>query len=135
GSALVEWDGVAELQIACNTFTKEWLSCRTDPPRVKEMQRGVLEFLFLNHPLDCPICDQSGECYLQDYYMTNGQYQSRLDTAKVHKRKVVRIGERVVLDAERCVLCTRCIRFCDEITGTGELYIVNRGNRSEITTY
>lgn len=132
---LIELDGVPKPQIACNTFTKEGLGFRTDTPRVKEMQRAVLEFLFLNHPLDCPICDQSGECYLQDYYMSNGQYESRLDTAKVHKRKVQRIGPRVVLDAERCVLCTRCIRFCDEVTGTGELYIVNRGNRSEITTY
>lgn len=132
---LIEVDGVAKPQIACNSYAKEGLSFRTETPRVKEMQRSVLEFLFLNHPLDCPICDQSGECYLQDYYMTNGQYLSRLDTSKVHKRKVQRIGERVVLDAERCVLCTRCIRFCDEITGTGELYIVNRGNRSEITTY
>lgn len=132
---LIEVDGIAKPQIACNTFAKEGLKFQTESARVKELQRAVLEFLFLNHPLDCPICDQSGECYLQDYYMANGRYQSRLDTEKVHKRKVVEAGPRVTLDAERCVLCSRCVRFCDQVTGTGELYIVNRGNRSEIAVY
>lgn len=132
---LCEVEGVGKPQIACNTFAKDGVKIHTDTPRVKELQAAVLEFLFLNHPLDCPICDQSGECYLQDYYMSNGQYQSRLDTEKVHKRKVISAGPRVTLDAERCVLCSRCVRFCDSVTGTGELYIVNRGNRSEITTY
>lgn len=138
---LVEIEGMPKPAIACNTTVKDLVSkdgvrkVFTTTPRVKELQKSVLEFLFLNHPLDCPICDQSGECLLQDYYMVNGQYDSRLDTAKVHKRKVVAVGPRVVLDAERCVLCTRCIRFCDSVTGTGELYIVNRGNRSEITNY
>ncbi len=138
---MVEVEGMPKPAIACNTFPRDLMTkdgtrqVFTTTPRVKELQQSVLEFLFLNHPLDCPICDQSGECFLQDYYMTNGQYQSRLDTPKVHKRKVVPVGPRVMLDAERCVLCTRCIRFCDSVTGTGELYIVNRGNRSEITTY
>mgnify|MGYP000511513753 CR=1 FL=1 len=132
---LVEVEGVGKPQIACNTFAREGVKIHTDTENVKGLQASVLEFLFLNHPLDCAICDQSGECYLQDYYMSNGQYDSRLDTPKVHKRKAALVGPRVVLDAERCVLCTRCIRFCDQVTGTGELYIVNRGNRSEITTY
>lgn len=138
---LVEVEGQAKPAIACNTFARDLVTkdgvrkVFTANPRVKEWQAAVLEFLFLNHPLDCPICDQSGECFLQDFYMTNGQYQSRLDTPKVHKRKVVDVGPRVKLDAERCVLCTRCIRFCDQVTGTGELYIVNRGNRAEITNY
>jgi NADH-quinone oxidoreductase subunit G len=127
--------------IACNTFARDlrgkegMRKVRTDSPKAKEWQAATLEFLFLNHPLDCPICDQSGECYLQDYYMLHGQYQSRLDLPKVHKRKVVPVGPRVTLDAERCVLCSRCVRFCDQITGTSELRIVNRGNRSEITTF
>jgi len=138
---LVEVEGSPKPVIACNTFGKDLQgkdgprAVQTASPKVKEWQRGVLEFLFLNHPLDCPICDQSGECFLQDYYMSHGQYESRLDIPKVHKRKVVEVGPRVMLDAERCVLCTRCVRFCDQITGTGELRIVNRGHRAEITTF
>ncbi len=132
---LIEIEGVSKLQIACNSFVKEGLAFRTDSDRVKQMQAGVLEFLFLNHPLDCPICDQSGECLLQDYYMSNGKYESRLDLPKHHKRKAVPVGPRVMLDAERCVLCTRCTRFCDQVTKTGELRIVNRGYRAEITTF
>ena len=138
---LVEIEGQPKPAIACNTRARELRTkdgvrkIFTANARVKEWQRAVLEFLFLNHPLDCPICDQSGECYLQDYYMSNGQYQSRLDLPKHHKRKVVDVGPRVKLDAERCVLCSRCVRFCDQITGTSELYIVNRGHRAEITSY
>lgn len=138
---LVEIEGQPKPAIACNTFARDLKTkdgvrpVHTVSPKVKEWQRAVLEFLFLNHPLDCPICDQSGECFLQDYYMANGQYVSRLDTPKLHKRKVVDIGPRVKLDAERCVLCGRCVRFCDAVTGTGELSIVNRGNRSEITSF
>jgi NADH-quinone oxidoreductase subunit G len=139
---LVELEGAPKPVIACNTYVRELTNrdgtvrkVLTESPKAKEWQRGVLEFLFLNHPLDCPICDQSGECLLQDYYMQHGQYESRLDTPKVHKRKATPVGPRVMLDAERCVLCARCVRFCDQVSGTGELYIVNRGNRSEITTY
>jgi NADH-quinone oxidoreductase subunit G len=138
---LVEVEGQPKPAIACNTFARDVVSkdgarpVFTASPKVKEWQRAVLEFLFLNHPLDCPICDQSGECFLQDYYMANGQYVSRLDTPKVHKRKAVDVGPRVKLDAERCVLCRRCVRFCDQVTGTGELAMVNRGNRMEITAF
>jgi NADH-quinone oxidoreductase subunit G len=138
---LVEVEGQPKPAIACNTFARDVKTkdgvrpVYTASPKVKEWQRAVLEFLFLNHPLDCPICDQSGECFLQDYYMSNGQYASRLDVPKVHKRKVVDVGPRVKLDAERCVLCSRCVRFCDQVSGTGELSIVNRGNRSEITNF
>ncbi|MBD3163011.1 MAG: 2Fe-2S iron-sulfur cluster binding domain-containing protein [Candidatus Eisenbacteria bacterium] len=132
---LIEVEGTPKPQIACNTFVREGLSVRTDTDRIKELRRAVLEFFFLNHPLDCPICDQSGECLLQDFYMRHGQYESRLDLPKVHKRKAVPVGARVTLDAERCVLCTRCVRFCDDVTGTGELRIVNRGHHSEITVH
>jgi NADH-quinone oxidoreductase subunit G len=137
----VEIEGQPKPAIACNTFARDVKTkdgvrpVYTASPKVKEWQRAVLEFLFLHHPLDCPICDQSGECFLQDYYMANGQYVSRLDTPKLHKRKAVEVGPRVKLDAERCVLCSRCVRFCDQVTGTGELAIVNRGNRSEITSF
>ncbi|MDM7915983.1 MAG: 2Fe-2S iron-sulfur cluster-binding protein, partial [Candidatus Eisenbacteria bacterium] len=132
---LIEVEGIPKPQVACNTFVKDGLKIRTETERVHELRKAVLEFFFLNHPLDCPICDQSGECLLQDFYMRHGQYESRLDLPKVHKRKVVDVGPRVVLDAERCVLCTRCVRFCDRVTGTGELRIINRGNRSEIGTF
>lgn len=129
---LIEIDGVAKPQVACNTFVKDGLKIRTDTEKLKDLRRSVLEFFFLHHPLDCPICDQAGECLLQDFYMEIGQYESRFDLPKHHKRKVVDVGPRIVLDAERCVLCNRCVRFCDKITGTGELRIISRGHRSEI---
>lgn len=132
---LIEVDGAPKPQIACNLFAKDGLKIRTDTENVKRLRQAVLEFLFLNHPLDCPICDQSGECLLQDFYMRHGQYESRLDLPKVHKRKAIDVGPRVVLDAERCVLCQRCVRFCDLVTGTGELRVINRGNHSEIGVF
>jgi NADH-quinone oxidoreductase subunit G len=107
----------------------------TQSPRAIEGRRGVLEFLLINHPLDCPICDQAGECGLQDYYMQYGLYRSRFQEEKVHKRKVVDFGPDVVYDAERCILCTRCVRFCDEITRTSELDVFYRGDTVEIATF
>jgi NADH-quinone oxidoreductase subunit G len=95
----------------------------------------VLEFLLINHPLDCPICDQAGECGLQDYYMQYGLYHSRFQEEKVHGRKVVDFGPDVVFDSERCILCTRCVRFCNEITKTNELGIFQRGDTAQIATF
>lgn len=118
--------------IACNMQARDGLAIRTDTPQVKQMRKSVMEFLLKNHPLDCPICDQSGECRLQDYYMEHGQYESRLADAKVNKHKRADIGDHLVLDAERCVACTRCVRFGDEITGTGELRLFNRTDHTEI---
>ncbi|MBN2695873.1 (2Fe-2S)-binding protein [bacterium] len=117
---------------ACHTIVSDGMSVQTDTPKVKKTREGVLEFLFLNHPIDCPICDQAGECYLQDHYMAHGAYESRLDTEKVKKNKAIPIGEHVILDSERCVLCSRCVRFTKEISKTEELAIFNRGNHSEI---
>ena len=91
-----------------------------------------MEFHLINHPLDCPVCDQAGECWLQIYYMKHGLYDPRMVEEKVHKPKAVPLGPHVMLDAERCILCSRCVRFCDEITDTGELGIFNRGDHSEI---
>jgi NADH-quinone oxidoreductase subunit G len=91
-----------------------------------------MEFHLINHPLDCPVCDQAGECWLQIYYMKHGLYDPRMTDEKVHKPKAVPLGPHVMLDAERCILCSRCVRFCDEITATGELGIFNRGDHSEI---
>src|SRR5262245_30997356 len=132
---LVEVDGGAKLQIACNTPVKDGMKIRCDTPVVAEARRGVLEFLLLNHPIDCPICDQAGECRLQEYYMGHGLYDARRNVDKVHKPKVVNLGPLVMLDAERCVLCSRCVRFCTEVAGTEELYIKERGHQAEIATF
>ena len=118
--------------IACNTVAADGMVVRTETERVKETRRSVMEFHLINHPLDCPVCDQAGECWLQIYYMKHGLYDPRMIDEKVHKPKAVPLGPHVMLDAERCILCSRCVRFCDEITGTGELGIFNRGDHSEI---
>ena len=132
---LIEIDGVPKPQIACNTPVKDGMIIRTTSPAIQEARRGVLEFLLLNHPIDCPICDQAGECRLQEYYMSHGLYDARRNVDKVHKPKVVDLGPHVIFDAERCVLCTRCVRFCKEVAGTDELYVAERGSHSEIATF
>jgi NADH-quinone oxidoreductase subunit G len=118
--------------IACNTPAVDGMVVHTQTDRVKETRRSMMEFHLINHPLDCPVCDQAGECWLQIYYMKHGLYDPRMTDEKVHKPKAVPLGPHVILDAERCILCSRCVRFCDEITGTGELGIFNRGDHSEI---
>jgi NADH-quinone oxidoreductase subunit G len=95
-------------------------------------QAHVQEFLLLNHPVDCPICDQAGECKLQDYWLDNQGTLKRKDTEPVHKPKAVRFGPTIVYDAERCIMCTRCIRFCDEVAGDHVLDMRERGNKNEI---
>jgi len=99
------------------------------------MREGVLESLLINHPLDCPICDQAGECKLQEYSIDYGQSASRFVEHKVHKPKSVDLGPRIVFDAERCILCTRCIRFTRDVAGDDALGIVNRGSYNTISTY
>jgi NADH-quinone oxidoreductase subunit G len=118
--------------IACNTQAADGMVVHTETDRVKELRRSMMEFHLINHPLDCPVCDQAGECWLQIYYMKHGLYDPRMVDEKVHKPKAVPLGPHVMLDAERCILCSRCVRFCDEITGTGELGIFHRGDHSEI---
>ena len=118
--------------IACNTQAADGMIVNTETDRVKETRRSIMEFHLINHPLDCPVCDQAGECWLQIYYMKHGLYDPRMTDEKVHKPKAVPLGPHVMLDAERCILCSRCVRFCDEITKTGELGIFNRGDHSEI---
>lgn len=123
------------LQISCNTMVAEGMVVRTDSPKVKETVQSVLELHLINHPLDCPICDKAGECKLQDYYKDYGLYKSRMEyDSKNHKPKAVDIGT-IVLDDERCILCTRCVRFTAEVTKTHELGIFNRGDRSVLRTY
>ncbi|MBF2054272.1 MAG: (2Fe-2S)-binding protein [Candidatus Sericytochromatia bacterium] len=122
-------------QIACNTPITEGLEVVTASDTVKKMRQGVMEFLLLNHPIDCPICDQAGECGLQDYYMEYGLYTNRSTVPKVNKDKVVDVGPLVILDQERCILCSRCVRFCAEVTETHELTITHRGEKSRIETF
>ncbi|UCE02521.1 MAG: (2Fe-2S)-binding protein [Candidatus Latescibacterota bacterium] len=132
---LVEVEGVPKPQIACNTPLRDGMVVHTKSEAIQEARRGVLEYLLLNHPIDCPICDQAGECRLQEYYMSHGLYESRRNLDKVHKPKMIDLGPLVTLDAERCVLCTRCVRFCQEVAGTDELYVKERGHESTITTF
>ncbi len=130
---LVEIEKVPKLQIACNTRITEGMVVHTANERVKKAQQSVLEFLLVNHPIDCPICDQAGECKLQDYYMDFDKKPSRFPVEeKVHKRKVVDLGPQVVLDQERCILCLRCTRFLDEVPKTSELGVFERGDRAFI---
>jgi NADH-quinone oxidoreductase subunit G len=120
--------------IACATPISPGMEIYTDTPGVRAMRAGVLEFLLINHPLDCPICDQAGECKLQEYALDYGEATSRFVEAKVHKPKAVDLGPRIVFDAERCILCTRCIRFTRDIVGDDALGIVNRGSYNTIAT-
>jgi NADH-quinone oxidoreductase subunit G len=121
--------------IACATPISPGMEIYTSTPGVKQMREGVLESLLINHPLDCPICDQAGECKLQEYSLEYGQAQSRFVEPKVHKPKAVDLGPRIVLDAERCILCTRCIRFSRDVAGDDALGIVNRGSYNTIATF
>ena len=121
--------------IACATPISPGMEIYTNTPGVKQMREGVLEFLLINHPLDCPICDQAGECKLQEYSVDYGQSTSRFVEPKVHKPKAVDLGPRIVLDDERCILCTRCIRFTKDIAGDDALGIVNRGSYNTLTAY
>ena len=121
--------------IACATPISPGMEIYTNTPGVKQMREGVLEFLLINHPLDCPICDQAGECKLQEYSVDYGQSASRFVEPKVHKPKAVDLGPRIVLDDERCILCTRCIRFTKDIAGDDALGIVNRGSYNTLTAY
>ncbi len=121
--------------IACATPISPGMEIYTNTPAVKQMREGVLEFLLINHPLDCPICDQAGECKLQEYSVDYGQAESRFVEPKVHKPKRVDLGPRIVLDDERCILCTRCIRFTRDVVGDDALGIVNRGGYNTLTAY
>ena len=133
---LVEVEGMPKLPIACATPVADGMVVHTKNENVTKAQESVMEFLLINHPIDCPICDQAGECGLQDYYMNHGLHNSRIGLReKVLKRKVIDLGEMIVLDTERCILCSRCIRFFDEVTHTGELQFYKRGDRTEIGTY
>ena len=133
---MVEIEGQKRPQIACDTPIKDGMIVRTVGENIEKVRRDILELELINHPIDCPTCDQAGECKLQDYYMESGFYDSRVEvTDKVHARKRIELGSNVMLDQERCVLCTRCVRFCSDVTGTNELGVINRADHSVIGTF
>ncbi len=133
GRPIINW--MPRPQISCAQDVSEGMAVRTDSPLVKECQRGVMEFLLINHPLDCPICDQAGECLLQEYAVDYGNSTSRFLENKVKKPKRVQLGPRVTLDDERCILCSRCIRFCQEIAHDDVLGFVDRGSYTVLTAH
>ncbi|MBN1656062.1 MAG: (2Fe-2S)-binding protein [Deltaproteobacteria bacterium] len=125
-------DSKIKLVPACHTPAAEGMEVFLDKENVRKTQEMVQEMLLLNHPVDCPICDQAGECKLQDYWELHGSKYKRKRTEPVHKPKAVRFGTTIVYDAERCILCTRCVRFCEEVVGDHVLDKRERGNKSEI---
>jgi len=133
GMPVVNW--MPRPQISCAQDVAEGMGVRTTSPLVEECRRGVMEFLLINHPLDCPICDQAGECRLQEFSVEYGSAESRFLENKVKKPKNVELGPRVTLDDERCILCSRCIRFCQEIAKDDVLGFIDRGSHSVLTAH
>jgi NADH-quinone oxidoreductase subunit G len=121
--------------ISCAMEISEGMAVRTKSPLAEECRKGVMEFLLINHPLDCPICDQAGECRLQEFSVEYGKGESRFLEEKVKKPKRVDLGKHIVLDDERCILCSRCIRFMKEVAHDDVLGFVNRGSHTTLTCY
>jgi NADH-quinone oxidoreductase subunit G len=119
----------------CQTPVKDGSVVITNSQKVQDAQKATLEYLLLNHPLDCPVCDQAGECYLQDYSYKYGRGYSRLNEPKTLKPDKDHIGDQITLFTDRCIMCTRCVRFTREISGTGELQVINRGSVEEIDIF
>ncbi|HEU5248862.1 MAG TPA: 2Fe-2S iron-sulfur cluster-binding protein, partial [Thermoanaerobaculia bacterium] len=134
---LVEIEGIPKIQAACTTPLKDGLVVKTTTEKVRASRAANMEFLLINHPLDCPICDQAGECKLQDNAFGYGEQRSRYDERKRQYAGYDRtmIGPHVIADMTRCIQCTRCIRFCQEIAGTGELTFLDRGGRTLVWTH
>src|SRR5690606_11255269 len=125
---LVEVEGQRKPVPACTTKAAEGMVVKTDTPLIRHLRQGVIEFLLLNHPLDCPVCDKGGECPLQDNTFKYGLPTSRLTVPKMRKRKAVDLGNFIILDEERCILCRRCVRFDKEIALEGNLVVVERAH-------
>ncbi len=123
-----------KLQPTCQTPAADGLVVYTDSPKAVANQKAVMEFLLINHPLDCPVCDQAGECFLQDYSYDYGRGVSRFEEQKVKQPKKD-LGPNVLLYSDRCIMCTRCVRFTREVTGTSELMVAGRGNKEEIDVF
>jgi NADH-quinone oxidoreductase subunit G len=131
---LVSIDGNPKLQPSCQQLVAPGMVVKTTDDSSRQARKQMLEFTLKNHPIDCPICDKAGECTLQKLYFEHDNAASRVDVAKVHKPKVVDLGPHIVLDAERCILCTRCIRVCDEVAGQHQLEMAHRGDHEQLGT-
>jgi NADH-quinone oxidoreductase subunit G len=123
-----------KLQPTCQTPATDGAVVYTDSPKAVANQKSVMEYLLINHPLDCPVCDQAGECFLQDYSYEYGRGVSRFEEQKVKQPKKD-VGPHVLLYSDRCIMCTRCVRFTREVTGTAELSVQGRGNKEEIDVF
>ena len=132
---MVEIEGQKRPQIACDTPVKVGMEVRSKTDAIDKIRRDILELELINHPVDCPVCDQAGECSLQDFYMDYGLHDAKITIQdKVKHSKHVDLGSNVMLDQERCVLCARCTRFTDKITHTHELGIIGRGDDAKVST-
>ncbi|HET9627309.1 MAG TPA: 2Fe-2S iron-sulfur cluster-binding protein [Kofleriaceae bacterium] len=131
---LVSIEKNPKLQPSCQQIVGEGMVVHTTDAASTLARKQLLEFTLLNHPIDCPICDKAGECTLQRLYFENDNADSRVDVPKVHKAKVVDLGPTVVLDQERCILCSRCIRACDATSGKHQLDFAHRGDHEVLTT-
>ncbi|MEA1914997.1 MAG: 2Fe-2S iron-sulfur cluster-binding protein [Campylobacterota bacterium] len=132
---MVEIEGQKRPQIACDTIVKKGMEVRSKGENIEKVRTDILELELVNHPVDCPVCDQAGECSLQDFYMDYGLHNSKVTIQdKVKHSKHVDLGSNVMLDQERCVLCARCTRFTDKITHTNELAIIGRGDDARVST-
>jgi NADH-quinone oxidoreductase subunit G len=132
---LVGIEGSSKLELSCATKVREGMKVTTNGPEVEAARKEVLEFLLAEHPMDCPVCDKAGECRLQDYYDRYGRFAGRFRETREKRDKIVPIGKSLVLDNERCILCTKCVRFLRRVTGTGELGVYQRGVRTWIGLY
>ncbi len=131
---LVEIEKMPKLAIACSTLAADGMVVYSESEKAIAARNAVMEFFLINHPLDCPICDEAGECKLQDYAYAHSKGESRFVEEKFHKDKRVELGPFVMFDAERCISCSRCIRFSDEIAKQNQLTFINRGDRVTIVT-
>ena len=131
---LVSVEKSPKLQPSCQQACGDGMVVRTTDPQSTLARKQMLEFTLLNHPIDCPICDKAGECTLQKLYFDHDNDDSRVDVPKVRKAKAVDLGPTIVLDQERCILCSRCIRVCDEVAGSHQLEFAHRGDHEVLTT-
>ena len=132
---LVEVEGIGKLQTGCSTPVKDGMVVHTQTERVREAQEAVVEFLLINHPLDCPVCDKGGECPLQDISFGWGGGRSRFIEPKRHFRKPLELSPLIAIDRERCILCYRCVRFSQEISEDYQLILLERGAHSFVGTF
>jgi NADH-quinone oxidoreductase subunit G len=132
---LVEIEGMPKLQTSCSTPIRDGMVVYTQTDRVQEAQNAVVEFLLVNHPLDCPVCDKGGECPLQDIAMGWGPGKSRFTDPKRHFQKPLELSPLIAIDRERCILCYRCVRFSQEVAEDEQLQLLERGDKTFVGTF